>query len=122
MSPYQPKPISLDSQVILRSDIGLGEAYMDGDYEVYGSFRSDGTKEVRRAPHASRRSGLSALCEPRRPARPVPTLTRLASPAAAQHLSDGLYSFLEILSRAGANPPQAKTSLGVVGGWLHGMS
>jgi hypothetical protein len=68
-------------QVILRSDIGLGEAYMDGDYEVYGSFRSDGTKE---------------------------------------HLSDGLYSFLEILSRAGANPPQAKTSLGVVGGWLHG--
>ena len=55
---------------------------MDGDYEVYGSFRSDGTKE---------------------------------------HLSDGLYSFLEILSRAGANPPQAKTSLGVVGGWLHGM-
>ena len=83
MPPYQPKPISLDSQVILRSDIGLGEAYMDGDYEVYGSFRSDGTKE---------------------------------------HLSDGLYSFLEILSRAGANPPQAKTSLGVVGGWLHGIS
>ena len=30
MPPYQPKPISLDSQVILRSDIGLGEAYMDG--------------------------------------------------------------------------------------------
>ena len=49
MPPYRPKPISLDSQVILRSDIGLGEAYMDGDYEVYGSFRSDGTKEVRRA-------------------------------------------------------------------------
>ena len=59
MPPYQPKPISLDSQVILRSDIGLGEAYMDGDYEVYGSFRSDGTKEVRRAARTPRAAAAS---------------------------------------------------------------